>query len=269
MNVFALRNQLIANFASYVKSFIHLGDERIERYVAERFEAGDLWPDPLVQLNPAFAPGGSVDQLVERGLLHPVSALIFRRDKDRDEAELGRTLHLHQHQLEAIEIARQGHNYLLTTGTGSGKSLAYLIPIVDRVLREGAGLGVRAIIVYPMNALANSQAGELAKFLDYGLDGPTPVSFKRYTGQEGEEERRAIIAKPPDILLTNYVMLELLLTRQRERPLIEGIKNLSFLVLDELHTYRGRQGPMSPCWLGGCESASAPAACKSLAPAPR
>lgn len=242
MNVFALRNQLIANFASYVKSFIHLGDERIERYVAERFEAGDLWPDPLVQLNPAFAPGGSVDELVERGLLHPASARIFRRDKHQDGAGLGKSLHLHQHQLEAIEIARRGHNYLLTTGTGSGKSLAYLIPIVDRVLREGTGLGIRAIIVYPMNALANSQAGELAKFLDYGLDGPTPVSFKRYTGQEGEEERRAIIAKPPDILLTNYVMLELLLTRQRERTLIAGIKKLSFLVLDELHTYRGRQG---------------------------
>jgi hypothetical protein len=112
MNVFALRNQLIANFASYVRSFIRINDERIARYVAERFEAGDLWPDPLVQLNPAFAAGGSVDELVERGLLHPASARIFRRDKNQDGAGLGKALHLHQHQLEAIEIARQGHNYL-------------------------------------------------------------------------------------------------------------------------------------------------------------
>ncbi len=57
---------------------------------------------------------------------------------------------------------------MLTTGTGSGKSLAYIIPIVDFVLRQGSGKGIRAIVVYPMNALANSQANELEKFLCRG-----------------------------------------------------------------------------------------------------
>ena len=94
-----------------------------------------------------------------------------------------------------------------------------------------------------MNALANSQKSELAKFLKLGFPNQKgPVSFERYTGQESEEERQAIIADPPDILLTNYVMLELLLTRPRERRLIEAAGGLRFLVLDELHTYRGRQG---------------------------
>jgi ATP-dependent helicase YprA (DUF1998 family) len=97
-------------------------------------------------------------------------------------------LRLHQHQREAVEAARTGDSYVLTTGTGSGKSLAYIIPIVDRVLAAiAAGTyrrGIKAIVVYPMNALANSQLRELEKFLKVGYpDGP-PVTFSRYTGQE-------------------------------------------------------------------------------------
>jgi hypothetical protein len=90
-----------------------------------------------------------------------------------------------------------------------------------------------------MNALANSQLGELEKFL--GTSNPQ-VTFERYTGQESQDKRASIIANPPDILLTNYVMLELVLTRPREHRLVKAAKGLWFLVLDELHTYRGRQG---------------------------
>src|SRR5699024_5086379 len=135
---------------------------------------------------------------------------------------------------------------------GSGKSLGYIVPIVDRVLRERdrekaqgrKSKRVRAIIVYPMNALANSQIKELEKFLvdGYGA-GREPVTFARYTGQESDEKRREIRNNPPDILLTNYVMLELMLTRPVERDhLIKMAQGLDFLVFDELHTYRGRQG---------------------------
>ena len=78
--------------------------------------------------------------------------------------------------------------------------------------------GVKAIIVYPMNALANSQVLELEKFLRFGYgQGMEPVTFARYTGQEQGEAREAILRNPPDILLTNYVMLELMLTRPEER----------------------------------------------------
>ena len=73
------------------------------------------------------------------------------------------------------------------------------------------------------------------------LDNQGPVTFERYTGQESDEDRQRIIANPPDILLTNYVMLELILTRTTERRMLAS-KMLQFLVLDELHTYRGRQG---------------------------
>ncbi|OHD58164.1 MAG: hypothetical protein A2096_11770, partial [Spirochaetes bacterium GWF1_41_5] len=94
-----------------------------------------------------------------------------------------------------------------------------------------------------MNALANSQEGELTKFLCRGYpDNKGPITFKRYTGQENPEEKLKTIENPPDILLTNYVMLELLLTRPDEKPLINSAINLQYLVFDELHTYRGRQG---------------------------
>ncbi len=114
---------------------------------------------------------------------------------------------------------------------------------MNHVLAHGSDRGIQAIVVYPMNALANSQYGELKKFLCYGYpDSRGPVTFERYTGQESEEDRERIVANPPDILLTNYVILELILTRPREKRLIQAAQGLRFLVLDELHTYRGRQG---------------------------
>ena len=176
---------------------------------------------------------------VRDGLLDERCERIFRRDK----ATGNHALRLHHHQRAAIEIAADEQNYVLTTGTGSGKSLAYIVPIVDHVLRRGSGRGIQAIIVYPMNALVNSQEEELKKFLHEGFaPHEIEVSFDRYTGQEGDETRQRIVANPPDILLTNYVMLELMMTRPYERKLIERAKGLRFLVLDELHTYRGRQG---------------------------
>lgn len=168
-----------------------------------------------IQLNPNFERGGLPDDLVAEGLLHEECSRIFRAKTDSDD--FARSITFHLHQVEAIQAARSGANYVLTTGTGSGKSLTYIVPIVDRVLREGSGKGIRAIVVYPMNALANSQQGELEKFLCYGYPaGNPPVTFACYTSQEPDEERERITTDPPDILLTNYVMLELVLTRPRE-----------------------------------------------------
>jgi superfamily II DNA/RNA helicase/very-short-patch-repair endonuclease len=240
MDVFELRGRVVDDYERYIKSFIAIRDQRIQSEVDENLDAGLLWPEPRIGLNPAFQTGGLIDELVESGLLHSECSKIFRI-KDEDGSH--KPMRLHRHQTEAIEAARTGANYVLTTGTGSGKSLSYIIPIVDKVLRNGRGKGIKAIVVYPMNALANSQAGELEKFLKRGYaPGGEPVRFKRYTGQESDAERQEIIADPPDILLTNYVMLELILTRVDERQLVKQAKGLEFLVFDELHTYRGRQG---------------------------
>lgn len=223
MDAFAVHRDLIDDYAGFTSGFIDIHDERVRRLVEEGRDRGEQWPDPYLALNPNFASGGTITDLVAEGLLDPTCDDIFRA--------VGVPLELHRHQRQAVEQAREGHdgqgqNYVLTTGTGSGKSLGYLIPIVDHVLRlRRAGAyrpGVKAIVVYTMNALANSQRQEMEKFL--GADpARRAVSFDRYTGQEGESERARIRKEPPDVLLTNDAMLELLLTRRREREaLIAG-----------------------------------------------
>ena len=243
MDIFDLRDFVINNYKEFVQGFLNINDERIREYVNNTLDEGLLWPEPWLSLNPKFASHDTVEGLVRRSLLHEECARIFRLHKKDDSASQGDPLPLYQHQVEAIEASVRGENYVLTTGTGSGKSLSYIIPIVDNILKGKSSKSIKAIIVYPMNALVNSQEEELKKFLSYGYkDGRGPVTFKRYTGQESDEEKQAIIANPPDILLTNYVMLELILTRVDERSLIQNAQDLRFLVLDELHTYRGRQG---------------------------
>jgi superfamily II DNA/RNA helicase len=242
VDVFKLRDDLIDAYREYATSFMRIRDGRIRERVDEALKEARLWPHPQIGLNPSFHPGGTIDDLVAEGLLHPQTADIFRAGKGPADA-IGRRMTLHQHQADAIRAARQGGNYVVTTGTGSGKSLTYIVPIVDHVLRTGSSGGVKAIVVYPMNALANSQREELDKFLLYGpWRGRPPVTYARYTGQEDQDAREAILRDPPDILLTNYVMLELILTRVHDRRLVRRLGQLRFLVLDELHTYRGRQG---------------------------
>jgi ATP-dependent helicase YprA (DUF1998 family) len=242
MNVFDLRDRLVGDYASYTRSFIKIADARISNTVESSLNAGAFWPEPLLQLNPTFLPGGTIDELVADGSLHAECARIFRIEKS-DADHSGRPLLLHAHQRKAILKAKEEKSYVLTSGTGSGKSLTYIVPIVDHVLRRGAGRGIQAIVVYPMNALANSQDEELRKFLEKGYpEGKPPVRFALYTGQEKRAEREAIRGNPPDILLTNYMMLELLLTRSEDRELVRAAQGVRFLVFDELHTYRGRQG---------------------------
>lgn len=241
MDVFELRERLVSDYRLYAESFLPIADERIRENLDRELASGLLWPDPPVQLNPAFAAGGSIDELVGEGVLHEECGRIFRVGKS---GVAGEPLRLHRHQADAIREAAKDRSFVLTTGTGSGKSLSYVIPAVDHALRQGPRDGrLKALIVYPMNALANSQMGELEKFLSHGYpEGRGPVSFARFTGQESDEEREAIRAHPPDIVLTNYVMLEYILTRPKDRRLIDRAGDLRYLVLDELHTYRGRQG---------------------------
>jgi ATP-dependent helicase YprA (DUF1998 family) len=231
MDVFKLRNTVVDEYKAYVESFVRVFDPRLAAFVQEQLDQGELWPDAVLQLNPAFAPGETLGALATQGALHPDTARFF-----------GPELRLHRHQQQALAAAQTGKPYIVSTGTGSGKSLTYLVPIVDAVLRnQPERHAVRAIVVYPMNALINSQLDALR---DYARrSGIGDVRFDRYTGQEREEDRGRILDDPPHILLTNYVMLEYLLVRPAERSLLEtATRDLRFLVLDELHVYRGRQG---------------------------
>jgi ATP-dependent helicase YprA (DUF1998 family) len=216
MDVFEFRDQLIGEYERFTRSFVKIKAEDIKCHVDAEYAAGRYWPQPMVGLNPAFVPGGDIGKFVAEGLLHPECERIFRFGKS-EHGDVGTALTLHKHQEQAIRVAARREAYVLTTGTGSGKSLAYFVPIVDDVLRRrsaGGAKGITAIVVYPMNALCNSQLEELEKYLSLGYpQGGEPVTYARYTGQENDEARQKLAANPPDILLTNYVMLELMLTR--------------------------------------------------------
>lgn len=240
MDVFDLDRSLIGDYSRFARSFAEIRADDISGRVAEIYEGRQFWPDPLISINPHFERGPSIDDLVTSGTIAPETGRVFRAN--------GGGLQLHRHQGQALSKATAGQSFVVTTGTGSGKSLCFFIPIVDRAVRArlaGEPQRTKAIIVYPMNALANSQMEELKKYLDQsGLPEGIRPTFARYTGQEDREERDRIREAKPDILLTNFMMLELLLTRQasQDRDVIAAAEGLDFLVLDELHTYRGRQG---------------------------
>ncbi|MBL8679270.1 MAG: DEAD/DEAH box helicase [Myxococcales bacterium] len=238
MDVFSLRDSMVGDYRKFATSFTTIHADDIRSQVEAIYRQGRFWPDPLLQINPNYKRGLTLETLIANGALDPRTADIFRAD--------GAPLTLYKHQEQAVILASQGESYVVTTGTGSGKSLCFFIPIVSAILaekRKSAARRTRAIIIYPMNALANSQLEELNKFVPKA-QGERPITFDRYTGQENSDARRDIADNPPDILLTNFMMLELLMTRQDEldRKVIGNCQGLRFLVLDELHTYRGRQG---------------------------
>ena len=236
MNVFDLRERVLDDYHRYVESFLNIRDERIRDFVSQELDRGVLWPEALVQLSPSYEMGKSVSELTDSGTLHPLCNKIFQRN--------GSPFKLYFHQEKAIYTAQKKQSYVLTTGTGSGKSLTYLIPIIDYILKNNPEPEqVRALIVYPMNALINSQDLAIKSLLSNLGDKQNLIRHGRYTGQEKAEEREILQQHPPHILLTNYAMLELMLSRPKERVFLDRtLANLEFLVLDELHTYSGRQG---------------------------
>jgi superfamily II DNA/RNA helicase len=237
MNIFDFHKWLIEEYKSYIESFLNIKDPFIRDFVKKTLNDNYFWPEPSIQFNPNFESAEPLSYYIENGILHPEFRFIFEG------------YNLYRHQIEAIALGVSGKEFVITSGTGSGKSLTYIATIFDYILRQSSFSEgkVKAIIVYPMNALINSQYKELEKFKKQyeqkrGLD--FPVTFAQYTGQEVEATRDQIREKPPHILLTNYMMLELLMTRgARDLALRNNfLENIRFLVFDELHTYRGRQG---------------------------
>ena len=231
MKIFDLHKSIISDYSGYIKSFINIKDDKIKAVVDKDLDEGRLWPDPLIQFNPTFEKGKSIDGLIAEGKVDSGLSKVFKGYK------------LFKHQVEAIEKGVAGESFIVTSGTGSGKSLTFLSTIFNYLLRyKEDKKGIKAILVYPMNALINSQGDEIKKYAENYGEG-FPITFAKYTSQEGTEERQRIREEEPDIILTNYMMLELIMTRASESSIRKSIfENLKYLVFDELHTYRGRQG---------------------------
>lgn len=240
MKAFEFDHYIIDSYARFSRSFSSIRAKDLRSAIDSQYDAKRFWPDALLSINPRFLQGPTVNDLVASGDLDEATGQIFRFESV--------PVRFYRHQAQSIAKARAQQSYVVTTGTGSGKSLCFFVPIIDAVVRarkQGKARRTRAIIIYPMNALANSQINEIEKFINQsGLSEELKPVVRRYTGQESQEERQKIANNPPDILLTNFMMAELLLTRQDrlDSKVVENASGLDFIVLDELHTYRGRQG---------------------------
>lgn len=243
--IFQFRDRLIEEYARFSRSFTRIDATDIAAEVEREYQDGRYWPEPLVQINPNYRRESTVAELVSEGVLHPGCETIFKAGKPGEEPS---SIRLFTHQLQSVTQVHQGRSFVVTTGTGSGKSLSFFLPIIDRILKakqEDPTPRTRAIIIYPMNALANSQAEEVGKFMSNPGAADLNIRVAAYTGQEREPARKDLADDAPDILLTNFMMLELILTRfdqEIDLKVVRNCRGLEFLVLDELHTYRGRQG---------------------------
>lgn len=250
------------NYRTYVSSFQKFKNPAIREWIDERIDEGTLlYKGPYIEINRRFSLGDPFDKLVEDGLLHPDTPSCFTVDVTDSSSS---PVTLYKHQSDAIRSICKDNNTIISTGTGSGKSFCFGIPVVSKCLKmkEQGIHGIKAIFIYPMNALANSQYDDFSQRLNgSGLKiaiytGDTPSTrdeaLRSYQERTGREEpydseilsREEIQNSPPDILITNYVMLEYILTRFEDKVLfpLDDRGVLKFLVLDEIHTYTGKQG---------------------------
>lgn len=150
------------------------------------------------------------------------------------------------HQSEAIThlLGPKASGLVVTTGTGSGKSECFLLPVIQNAIEDSRlfpkKAGLTAVLVYPMNALANDQLIRIETLLEDA--GAKDVVVQKYDRGTAEDERERMRKNPPSILLTNYMMLEYLLVRPHDREAIFANHRCRFIVLDEVHTYRGVLG---------------------------
>ena len=240
VDVFDLDRTLVADYASFARSFTQIRAEDIRDQVEAIYASRRFWPEPLITINPHFERGASVEALVADGSLHPDVARVFRVD--------GRSITLYRHQMHSVAIATARRSFAVTTGTGSGKSLLLLHTDhrcgdpCTRLRRRAAHARHRDLPDERARQPPEGRAHQIPRPI--GLAGNLRPTFARYTGQEDQDERERIREAKPDILLTNFMMLELLMTRQNklDQTVIENAQGLGFIALDELHTYRGRQG---------------------------
>ncbi len=267
-NPFSQLSEIQRTYKSYVDTFVNIKNEHVRAWVEDRVQRDNLlWNEPFLEIRRRFRAGPALEEFIGKGWLPASARPIFRVSaEDRDDT---RPIRPHYHQAKALELAHEGKSFVVATGTGSGKSFAFGLPVIADALRNREKPGIKALILYPMNALANSQYADFAQRLHgSGLkvalyNGDTP-----YTKEEGEQFRSRVEAANlrfisdaelwsreeirqtlPDILMTNYAQLELLLTRGEDRQLFPETHRgaLRYLVLDEVHTYAGKRGAEVAC----------------------
>ncbi len=249
-------------YKNYIKSTFFIKDDALREAYYEELETFHFANGPFLEVVDAFEQSNSLKTLVEEGLLSPLFSDLLINDQDQY------TRKLYTHQEDAIRKALADQNMVVTTGTGSGKTECFLYPILHHLLEENRNKtlcpGVRVLLLYPMNALANDQMKRLR-----GLLATYPeITFGAYTGETEATYTRALDAyrnlhnneeplpnelisreqmkeQPPHILVTNYAMLEYLLLRPTDTVFFDDQRFGRFwkyIVLDEAHVYAGASG---------------------------
>lgn len=256
-------------FVSYITTSFNFADEDLRRQISARLNE-IISQGPYLEINGVFKTAETIDDLIEEDVLSP----LFRKlesDRLNPKHVLPLDRPLYSHQVNAIRTIVKGNNAVITTGTGSGKTHCFLIPVINELLREQEagtlGPGVRALFIYPMNALANDQLKTVRQLLSRYEN----ITFGVYNGDTEQDEgdacrlydamhanesdpdlrdgslcneilsRQKMKETPPNILFTNYAMLEHLLFRPADDVIFENA-DFRFVVLDEAHVYSGATG---------------------------
>lgn len=264
-------NNIKNEFIDYIATSYSFCDETLQKQFVEELK-NNISRGPLLEIKDVFKTGHSISELIDQGTLSPLFLNIESGKPNnklyKRKLPVDRKLYLHQEQ--AINSIVSGNNAVISTGTGSGKTNCFLIPVINELLREQEegtlGPGVRALFIYPMNALANDQMKNIRELLMYYPD----ITFGVYNGGTENDEESAIAVyeamfakekieklrhrldneilsrdemkkNPPNILFTNYAMLEHLLFRPKDDVLFSHA-DFRFVVLDEAHVYNGATG---------------------------
>lgn len=258
------RIEIRERYKNYLQTSFYFKDPTLRESFSQALEEYDLMGEVLPEPARNFILGANADDLAAEYFKDKVAGL---------SPALLNQKPLYHHQEEAIRLVHgEGENIVVATGTASGKTESFLYPILFELYRQHLSgelqePGVRALILYPMNALANDQRrrlGEICGKLKKKHSDFKPT-FGQYIGETPENEndrirnaerrknerlpnelifREEMREKPPHILLTNYSMLEYLLIRPQDSELFDGDsgRHWRFIVLDEAHQYRGAKG---------------------------
>lgn len=256
-------NFIKSKFSTYLRSTFDIRDKTYKKLYNDRLTEleSKLYKGPYLSSTLPFEPSKSINELIKDNVFEKEFLKVGDLDFDRP---------CYAHQVNAFTRIGNGKNIVVTTGTGSGKTECFMLPIINELIKElnngDKEPGVRAIFLFPLNALVYDQIDRLRSFLKnyeeikFGFyTGRTPEDrkskdgrkqielYKRKYGEPSKNEiltREEMRANPPQILFTNYSMLEYLLIRPSDESLIsqEALKHLKFIVLDEAHIYRGALG---------------------------
>ncbi len=258
MNPIEQSSYIENKFREYIQSTFQIEDEIYEREFKEELKKAEICKGPFISTTLPFKRGHSIRELIEQGLINKNFLKLSDIDFDRK---------LYLHQEKTLELIEKGHNAVITTGTGSGKTESFLYPILNHILKEidngKGGSGIVSLFLYPMNALVNDQIDRVRNILKEYPE----ITFGFFTGETEEKDvpnlrerlsekygikvpqneivsREEIRKNTPNLLFTNYSMLEHLLIRPTDFNIFNesNIKRWQFVVLDEAHTYTGALG---------------------------